>query len=138
MSDAAAAGDGAWLVYDGECPFCRRYAALVRLRQSVGEVRLVDARAGGPLVREVEAAGLDLDEGMVLKVGDRLYHGADCIHAIALLASPSGPFNRLNAAIFRSSRLAALLYPLLRAGRNAALRLRRVPRLRPADAGDRP
>ncbi|MFO1070638.1 MAG: DCC1-like thiol-disulfide oxidoreductase family protein [Geminicoccaceae bacterium] len=138
MSDAAAAGDGAWLVYDGECPFCRRYAALVRLRQSVGEVRLVDARAGGPLVREVEAAGLDLDEGMVLKVGGRLYHGADCIHAIALLASPSGPFNRLNAAIFRSSRLAALLYPLLRAGRNAALRLRRVPRLRPADAGDGP
>ena len=40
----------AWLVYDGECPFCSTYVRLLRFRQSVGTVHLIDARDGGPLV----------------------------------------------------------------------------------------
>jgi predicted DCC family thiol-disulfide oxidoreductase YuxK len=113
----------AWIIYDGQCPFCSRYVQLVRLRDSLGGVALVDARKGGPLVDEVRSAGADLDEGMVLKMDGRLYQGEDCVHMLALLSTPSGLFNRTNAAIFRSRRASKLLYPLLRAGRNAALRL---------------
>ena len=61
----------AWLVYDGDCPFCSRYVQYLRLRQAAGPVRLVNAREGGPLVDELQRAGLDLDEGMVLKLGGR-------------------------------------------------------------------
>jgi predicted DCC family thiol-disulfide oxidoreductase YuxK len=114
---------GAWIVYDGQCPFCSRYVALLRLRDSLGEVRLINARDGGPVVEELERAGVDLDDGMVLKLDDRLYHGHDCIHVLALLSTPSGSFNRINAALFRSPRVARLLYPVLRTGRNAVLRL---------------
>ena len=113
----------AWIVYDGDCPFCTRYARLVRLRESLGPLALVDARKGGPLVAEVRAAGLDLDEGMVLKLDGRLHHGAEALNLIALLSSPWGGFNRINRALFRSARMARLAYPALRAGRNAALRL---------------
>lgn len=113
----------AWIVYDGQCPFCSRYVQWVRLRDSLGRVELVDARKGGPLVDEVRSAGADLDEGMVLKMDGRLYHGEDCIHMLALMSTPSGLFNRTNAAIFRSRSASKLLYPMLRAGRNAALRL---------------
>jgi predicted DCC family thiol-disulfide oxidoreductase YuxK len=70
----------AWLVYDGECPFCSTYVRLLRFRQSVGTVHLIDARDGGPLVDELAAAGFDLDEGMALKMGGRVYHGSDCVH----------------------------------------------------------
>ena len=111
------------IVYDGQCPFCSRYVELVRLRQSLGQVRLINAREGGPLVDELQRAGVDLDEGMALKLDGRLYHGHDCIHMLALLSTPSSAFNRLNAALFRSPRAARLLYPVLRTGRNAALRL---------------
>jgi predicted DCC family thiol-disulfide oxidoreductase YuxK len=111
------------IVYDGQCPFCSRYVKLVRLRESLGQVRLVNAREGGPLVDELQRAGVDLDEGMALKLDGRLYHGHDCIHMLALLSTPSSAFNRLNAALFRSPRAARLLYPVLRTGRNAALRL---------------
>lgn len=38
------------IVYDGECPFCRRYLTLMKLRAAVGGVILVDARNGGPIV----------------------------------------------------------------------------------------
>jgi predicted DCC family thiol-disulfide oxidoreductase YuxK len=113
----------AWLVYDGECPFCSAYIRFLRFRKSAGAVELIDARSGGPVVDEIVAAGLDLDEGMVLKMGGRFYHGDDCIHALALMSGGSTVFNRLNAWVFKSPARARWLYPMLRVGRNTALRL---------------
>lgn len=114
----------AWLLYDGECPFCSRYVAYLRLRASLQQrLHLIDARKGGPLVDEVARRGLDLNEGMALKYGNRWYHGADCIHVLALLSSSAGWFNRINAAVFRSPTAARWLYPILRTGRNAVLRV---------------
>ncbi|MGH6913012.1 MAG: DCC1-like thiol-disulfide oxidoreductase family protein [Geminicoccales bacterium] len=129
---------GAAIVYDGQCPFCSRYVQLVRLRQSLGRVELVDAREGGPLVDEVRAAGFDLDDGMVLKLDGRFYHGADCIHRLALLSTPSSSFNRINAALFRSRTASRLMYPVLRAGRNAVLRLLGRTRISPRTRDPRP
>lgn len=114
-----------WVVYDGECPFCSNYVRLVRLRQAAGgaSVQLVDARTDHPIVAEIRDKGLDLDEGMALKIGDRFYHGSEVMHQIALLTGPVGAFNRFNYWVFRNPRRAACLYPWLRAGRNATLRL---------------
>lgn len=125
MSEAALT-----LIYDGECPVCSSYVQFVRLRESVGTVKLINARDGGPEVERLQAAGFDLDEGMVLLYNDRIYHGSDCIHMLAMLSTNSGWFNRLNAAIFRSERASRLLYPVLRAGRNLLLRLLGRKRIR--------
>ena len=97
--------EGAVIVYDGDCPFCSRYAALVTLQ---------DARAGGPLVARLTAEGYDLDEGMVLVYGGRIYHGADCMHMLALLSGGGGAANRLFASVFRHPGAARRLYPVLR------------------------
>jgi predicted DCC family thiol-disulfide oxidoreductase YuxK len=112
-----------WLVYDGECPFCTAYVKLVRLRETVGKVRLINARDGGPEVDMIREAGLDLDEGMVFNMDGRLLHGDEAIHALALLTTESGAFNRLSRWIFRSEGRSRALYPALRMGRNIALRL---------------
>lgn len=74
-------------------------------------------------VDRVVAQGLALDEGMAMYYGGRWYHGADCIHMLALLSTPSGIFNRINAAVFRHPRLARIIYPALRAGRNLLLKV---------------
>ena len=111
------------LVYDGACPFCDNYARLVRLRRGVGDLVLVDARGGDPLVAELAAQGFDVDEGMALLLDGRVHHGDKALHRLALLGTRSDLFNRLNHRIFRSPRLARLLYPALRCGRNAALAL---------------
>lgn len=92
------------LVYDGDCLFCSAYVRMVRLRQAVGPVDLVDARAGGAVVEALWERGYDLNEGM------------------ALLTTSSSTFNRLNALLFRSPTASRLLYPLLRFGRNTVLR----------------
>ena len=119
----------ATLIYDGDCPFCRRYVQLVRLRKAVGDIVLVDARAGGPAVERARAEGFDLDEGMVLYLGEAAYHGADCLNRLALMSSRSDLFNRLTAGLFSRPRVARVAYPVLRAGRNAVLRLLGRPRL---------
>jgi predicted DCC family thiol-disulfide oxidoreductase YuxK len=111
------------LVYDGECPVCSAYARYVRIKESAGGLLLVNARTGGPWVDRVRQAGLNLDEGMALFYGDRVYHGADCIHMLSLLSTGSGIFNRLNAIAFARPAVAKISYPVMRAGRNLLLRI---------------
>jgi predicted DCC family thiol-disulfide oxidoreductase YuxK len=121
-----------WLLYDGECPFCSRYVRHVRLREAIGPITMANAREHAALVEEVRRLGFDVDTGMVLKLDGNYYHGADCIHALALLTTPSGGFNRLNSWVFRSATAAKILYPILRTGRNLTLRLLRKRRLQPS------
>lgn len=111
------------LVYDKQCPACDYYCNLVRIRESVGRLVLVDAREGGPVMDEITRSGLDIDQGMVLKIGENMYYGADAIHMLALLGTRSGVFNRLSFWTFRSRRLSRALYPVLRAGRNLLLKM---------------
>ena len=40
-----------WIVYDGECPFCTQYVKLMRLRETVGIVKPLNAREDHPVVR---------------------------------------------------------------------------------------
>ena len=111
------------IVYDGECPFCSAFVRMARLREAVGEVRLVDARAGGGAVRRVQAAGYRLDDGMAVIMDDRIYHGDAAMTLMAALTTPSGWFNRLVRLMFRSPVRARLLYPPLTWGRALTLRM---------------
>ena len=111
------------LVYDKECPACNYYCQMVRIRKSVGELRLVDAREPGEIMDEITAAGLDIDQGMVLKMGGALYYGADAIHMLSLIGSESGVFNKLNYWLFRSKSVSRVLYPILRFFRNLLLKI---------------
>jgi predicted DCC family thiol-disulfide oxidoreductase YuxK len=107
------------LVYDKQCPACDLYCSVVRIRADVGELELVDARAGGPIMDEITAANLDIDKGMVLEVGGRLYYGSDAIHVLSLMSTRAGFFNRLSYWSFRSKTVSGVLYPVLR-GETAA------------------
>jgi predicted DCC family thiol-disulfide oxidoreductase YuxK len=112
-----------FVVYDKQCPACDYYCHMVRIRESVGRVVLVDARNGGPIMDEITAKGLDIDQGMVVKVGNQLYYGPDAIHALALMGTNKGFFNRLVYWSFRSSAVSKILYPLLKACRNLLLKV---------------
>jgi predicted DCC family thiol-disulfide oxidoreductase YuxK len=122
-----------WFVYDGDCPLCLMGATHFRIKQAVGNLHVLDARQAGnahPLMQEINAHGLNLDQGMVLKMGGRLYQGADALHVMALIGTSTGWFNRLNAALFRSEKIARLCYPSMKAARNLALCIKGVPQIR--------
>ena len=106
-------------------PFCARYVKMVRLRDALGPVRLINAReSDDPQVLRVIDAGFDLNDGMAdgltaLASGMVLMWST----AMALMTTPAGVFNRVNALIFRSPTLTRFLYPILRFGRNATLKI---------------
>jgi len=111
------------LVYDMECPACNAYCQVVRIRESIGELKIIDAREQSEVLDEITAQGLDIDQGMVLKMGNNFYYGSDAIHALALISSRSDLFNRLNYWMFKSKTVSAALYPVLRFFRNLLLKM---------------
>ncbi|MGH8203204.1 MAG: DCC1-like thiol-disulfide oxidoreductase family protein [Steroidobacteraceae bacterium] len=111
------------LVYDRQCPACDYYCNLVRIRESAGRLVLIDARDGGRIMDEITAAGLDIDQGMVVKAGGTLYYGTDAIHVLALMGTRSGLFNRFAYWSFRNRGVARILYPVLKACRNLLLKI---------------
>ena len=110
------------LVYDKECPACDNYCQVVRIRESVGELKIVNARESSEVMNEITSMGMDIDQGMVLKMGGQFYYGADAIHALALISSQSGVLNRLNYWIFKSKGISHVLYPVLKFFRNLLLK----------------
>lgn len=109
------------LVYDRECPVCDYYSR--RIQVSEGDLVRVNAREGGADLDEITEAGLDIDTGMAVKVGDTLYFGSDAIHKLALLSSGEGLFNKGTAILFRSPRVARALYPAMVGCRNLLLKM---------------
>ena len=76
-----------WLVYDGECPICRPTANALKIRAAAGELILVNARSAHPILQELKRARLNLDEGMVVKINNTLYHGAEAQHVLAMIGT---------------------------------------------------
>ncbi|MDJ0637889.1 MAG: DCC1-like thiol-disulfide oxidoreductase family protein [Paracoccaceae bacterium] len=111
------------IVYDGDCPFCTRYVTMARIKKSVGTVELIDARSDHPIVAEIKAKGIDLNEGMLARYKGAEYFGADCIHFLSMLSSRSGLMNRAMSVVFSNRSVARFMYPILRFGRNTTLRL---------------
>ena len=112
-----------YLVYDGDCPACRNYVRFMRFRDAVGLVQLINARQAQGWVTHLNDRNMPLDEGMVLVFDGHYYYGADAIHHMALLSSRHGLFNRINARLFRSKRVATFLYPILKTLRNSLLQV---------------
>ncbi|MBN8530306.1 MAG: DUF4166 domain-containing protein [Alphaproteobacteria bacterium] len=132
--------EGVWFVYDGECPLCRSAALALRIRETVGRLHLLNAREAGdhPLMRAINARGLNLDEGMVLYQDGQYYHGADALRLMALLGEANGWFNCLNRWLFRSEGMARWSYPFMRAARNALISMRGVRPIRNLASPDTP
>ena len=111
------------LVYDRQCPVCDLYCRKVDVDPAAGRLVRVDAREPSAVMDEITARDLDIDEGMVLRVGDRYYYGADAINELARLSSRAGLFNRLAHIAFCSHAVARVLYPVMKLCRNLLLKL---------------
>lgn len=115
------------VVYDKECPVCDFYCNAVGVTD--GELVRVDAREPGEAMDEITARGLDIDEGMVVRVDGEIFYGPDAIHELALRSNNKGILNRFASFVFRSRRMSRFFYPILKAMRNLLLKLLRKTRI---------
>ena len=112
-----------YLVYDSECPICNLHSKKTQIGDEHGRLVLVDARKDSDLMNEISGLGLDIDDGIALKTGARIYHDVDAIHELAKISSRKGLYNRTLGAAFSSRRLASFFYPPVKACRNLLLKV---------------
>lgn len=87
------------------------------------DVELINARDPHPLVSEITELGLDIDEGMVVKINGEIFHGAEAMNRLAIMSTKSGLVRRLGNWVLSNPARSRFLYPFLRFGRNASLKL---------------
>lgn len=121
---------GMIVVYDGECPFCVNYVALMNLRNVVGTVTLVDARTEAPTVKAIMRQGYDLNEGMAVVFGGSVYYGKDAVTLISSLTNSRNWAGRLLSKLLHSPGRAAMLYPIMKLGRRVTLKVLGKPLLK--------
>ena len=114
--------DSIIIIYDGDCPFCRSYVALTRLRE-LANTFLLNAREEPGLCQELLDKDVSLDEGMVVMMNNQVHHGGDAINRIALLTNKNTIFNKFAYSVFSKPALSNFVYPVLRGVRNITLRL---------------
>ena len=111
------------IVYDGDCPFCRSYVTLMKLRTAFGKVELIDARAGGEMVLRLTQQGYDLNQGMAVIYAGQVYHGKDVVIIISAMTGKLSWAGELLAAVLRNKRRAAMIYPVMKLGRKITLKI---------------
>ena len=115
------------LVYDGGCPFCKAFALRSELRGGIPGLLIRDGRVENDLRNDLRRRGFNLSEGAVLIDGDQIWHGSDAISILCGELKPSDPLLALLNGLFRNSKRARLLYPVLLAARQLALTLKGLP-----------
>lgn len=119
-SDAAPEDD--FLLYDGECVYCRTYARKSRFTTPAGKrLRLIDGRHTPELVEELRRDGCDIEDGMILVLEGRRYQGAEAMEVLCTMAAETGWVNRLTRWVGSSSERASFLYPWFRRLRRMGL-----------------
>ena len=111
------------IIYDGDCPFCSAFVKLVRLRETFGDVRLIDARdAESALISDLRQR-YALDDGFVAIHNGKEYYGAQALEFLSLATSDSGIARFLMRSPLFRGRFGGALYPVMVKGRKFALRL---------------
>lgn len=113
------------LLYDGECPICRQYKKYVELRKKY-DIALKNAREEKETVRRLREEGYDMNEGMILIIGDDIYHGEQALLRIESLIRP-GKFR--GAALKRlsaSPRLTKAVYACMKGVRSLLLKWKNI------------
>ena len=117
------------IIYDGDCPFCQAYVNMLRLTEHY-TVELINARGDHPIISEITSKGYDLDEGMVVEIGEQFFHGDEAMTRMALMTANSGFLRRITKWVFKSKWRSQKFYPILRAGRNITLKILRHKKIR--------
>ena len=119
---AAVSPQDAFLLYDGECPFCSFYARKSRFEMQIGRpLRLIDANQAPDLVAELRREGCGIEEGMILVFEGQLYQGAAAMMALETMTTGTDWFNRFARWFSSNSKRVRILYPWFRRLRGAAL-----------------
>ena len=115
-------------IYDGECPFCNKFAELIELKSGLTNISILNGRENISLISDLLKKGFDLNEGAILLKGEEILHGAKALNFIcSQIINPSSDLLKLLTITFTSSHRANFIFPFLVITRRFLLMLKGVP-----------
>lgn len=111
------------IAYDGDCPFCASYIKMQRLRELDMDIELINFREAPDLVEKLKSQGLNPNKGMYVELEGTPYYADEAMTVLSTLTTSN---NWLNLGLkwwFKSKTRAKWLYPVLRLGREGALKV---------------
>ncbi len=113
-------------LFDGECPFCNKFAELIELKSNIPNIKVKDARKK-PLELPM---GYDMDKrGAILLKDGQVLTGASAINLICNeINDPSDRLLKLLTTVFLSPKRTNFIFPFLLIARRCVLIFKGVPR----------
>lgn len=108
----------AFLYYDGECPFCNRYADILKLKKCF-DIEICDARVD--LSWKEYDKDIILDNGVILIYEASCYQGVEALDMLLSICKYDGMFFSLQKFIFSSKVLGNIVYTCFKFFRKVAL-----------------
>ena len=112
------------LYYDGECPFCSKYADILKLK-SCYELKICNARED--LSWRECAKNIQLDDGVVLIVDDICYQGVEALDMLLKICKYQGLFFGMHKLVFSNPLIGNGVYYVFKLLRKVALFLKKTP-----------
>ena len=107
-----------FLYYDGECPFCNKYAEIFKLKKCF-DLNICDARID--LTWKKYKKDIVLDDGVILIFENKCYQGVPAINMLLTICKYDGVFYYLQRFIFSTKILGNIIYNCFKFFRKIAL-----------------
>ena len=116
-------------IYDGECPFCNKFAELLELKSGLPNISILNARENLSDLALLQKKGYDIDKGAILLKDNEILHGAKAINWLcSKIENPSDNLLKILALTFSSNNRTDFIFPFLLISRRLLLLLKGVPR----------
>ena len=116
-------------IYDGECPFCNKFAELLELKSGLPNISILNARENLSDLGLLQKKGYDIDKGAILLKDNEILHGAKAINWLcSKIENPSDNLLKILALTFSSNNRTDFIFPFLLISRRLLLLLKGVPR----------
>ncbi len=109
-------------IYDGECPFCNKFAQLLELKSNIPSIKIIDGRENLSKLTSLYKQGYDLNKGAILIADGKIMNGSKAISWIcSKIDSPNDSLLELLRVTFTSNKRSQIIFPFLLWGRRLLL-----------------
>ncbi len=103
-----------YLLYDKDCPFCRNYMKYQEMKENFSDIKILNARDNMELVKELKMLNYNIDDGMILKIEDKIYFGDEVLNFLAKNGKNKNFVSSLTNILFKSYFISKMLYPIFK------------------------
>lgn len=111
------------IYYDKDCPFCSKYAQLIKLKKE-HTINILNARESKEKINYFRAIDFDINEGIILQCDDKkIYQGVEAIVFLDNLSEKKMFFSSFYSYIINTKIFKRYLYPTIKAIRKVILKI---------------